>query len=272
MRRPAVAGSFYSGDPVGLRKEIENYLKRASAGVEGELVAGVVPHAGYVYSGWVAAYTFKAIGEAFPKPPVFVLIGPNHTGYGAAVAVSKQGWGTPLGNAENDEELAGVIVKKSSLIALDETAHEFEHSLEVQLPFLQTVYKQFSFVPITVMMQDYGTACEVARAVFEAEKQLKRNVFVIASSDFTHYESEQSAKKKDELALNEIEELNAKKFVETVEANRISVCGFAPIAAAMEYAKLKGATRAQVLKYGNSGDITGDRSSVVAYCSIVFVK
>ncbi len=272
MRRTAVAGSFYSSDSGKLEKETGDWLKRAQVKVEGELVAGVVPHAGHMYSGAIAAYTFKAISQSFPKPPVFVLIGPNHTGEGAMVAVSKQDWQTPLGVAKNDEELAEVIVRKSPVLALDESAHSFEHSIEVQLPFLQTIYEQFSFVPIAMMMQDYETAREVAKAVFEAERELKRSIFVLASSDFTHYEPEASAKRKDDLALGEIKKMDAKSFVRAVEANRISICGFAPVAAALEYAKLKGARRTQVLKYGNSGDTTGDLSSVVAYCSMVFTK
>ncbi|MBI5158934.1 MEMO1 family protein [Candidatus Micrarchaeota archaeon] len=273
MRYPHVAGSFYSGDANRLRKEINGFLKQAVVKVEGEIVAGVVPHAGYLYSGQIAGYTFNAIAQAFPKPPVFVLVGPNHTGHSTSVSVSKKNWVTPLGVVKNDVELGAEIVKQSRVIAFDDLAHEFEHSLEVQLPFLQTIYSSgFQFVPIAVMLQDYAHALAIAKAVFEAEKKLKRQVFLLASSDFTHYEPEASAKRKDALALKEAESLNAKKFVETIESNKISVCGFAPIAAAIEYAKLKRASRAQVLKYGDSGDITGDRSSVVAYCSIAFVK
>lgn len=274
MRYPHVAGSFYSGDAGKLRREVESFLKQANVKLEGELLSAVAPHAGYLYSGQIAAYTFKAISQSFQSPPVFVLVGPNHTGAGAGVSVSKKDWVTPLGTAKNDIEFGAEIAKQSRLISFDESAHEFEHSLEVQLPFLQTVYhsKGFSFVPITVMNQDYAHAHAIAKAIFEAEKKLKRPAFLLASSDFTHYEQAASAKRKDSLALKEAENLNAKKFVETIQANRISVCGFAPIASAIEYAKLKGASRAQVLKYGDSGDITGDSSSVVAYCSMAFTK
>jgi len=272
MRYPVVAGQFYTSDKNMLLAEINDYIKEggrlARSTDTRDVVAAVVPHAGYMYSGWIAGYTYAAIANAFAKPPAFIIAGPNHTGVGAGIAVSVDEWATPLGNVQADGELAKLIVKKGRSIELDETAHIGEHSIEVQLPFLQAIYREFRFVPICVMMQNAETAEDIGKAVFEAAKELKREVVFIASSDFTHYESAESARKKDETAIERIKQLGYRGFIAAVERG-ISICGFGPIAAALIYAGLRGAKKAEVLKYGNSGDRSGDYAAVVGYGSIV---
>jgi len=276
MRYPAVAGAFYPSLEEQLRKEIEACFSKGAGlpklGNKKSLLAVVSPHAGYVYSGWVASYAYKEIAGSYSQPPTFVILGPNHTGQGSGVALSQEEWETPLGIVENDEELGKLIQKNSRIIDFEETAHGGEHSIEVQLPFLQFIYKNLKIVPICIGLGDYETADDIARAIFKASQQLSREILVIASSDFTHFEDAQSAKEKDSLALKAIEKLDARLFLNEVRLNNISICGYAPIMVAMIYSKLRGGKEAKVLKYANSGDVTKDYREVVAYCSVAFPK
>ncbi len=274
MRYPAVAGAFYPSEEEHLKNEVEKAFSKGAGSPKREnkksLLAVVSPHAGYIYSGWVASYTYKEIAENYSQPPTFVILGPNHTGRGSGVALSQEDWETPLGVVSNDKELGESIQKNSEVADFDEVAHAGEHSVEVQLPFLQFLYKNFKFVPICIGLGDYETAEDIANAVFNASKEIKRDIFVIASSDFTHFEDAQSARQKDELALEAVKKLDAKLFFDDVRMNDISICGFMPITIATLYSKLKGGKEARVLKYANSGDVTKDYSEVVAYCSIAF--
>jgi len=276
MRYPAVAGSFYPSDKEQLKRGVEECFSKGAGlpklGSSKNLLAVVSPHAGYIYSGWVASYVYREIAESYSQPPTFVILGPNHTGRGSGVALSKEDWETPLGVVSNDKELGKLIQRNSKIVDFDETAHEAEHSVEVQLPFLQFIYKNFKFVPVCIGLGDYETAEDIANAVFNASKEIKRDIFVIASSDFTHFEDAQSARQKDELALEAVKKLDAKLFFEDVQENDISICGFMPITIAALYSKLKGGKEARVLKYANSGDVTKDYHEVVAYCSIAFPK
>ncbi|NYZ79204.1 MEMO1 family protein [Candidatus Micrarchaeota archaeon] len=276
MRYPAVEGAFYPSGEEQLKKEVERAFSKGAGlpelGDKKNLIAVVSPHAGYVYSGWVASYAYREIAENYSQPPTFVILGPNHTGKGSGVALSREDWETPLGVASNDRELGKLIQKNSRIVDFDELAHQSEHSVEVQLPFLQFIYKDFKFVPICLGLGDYETADGIAHAILKASQEMKRDIFVIASSDFTHFEDAQSAKKKDELALEAIKRLDAKLFLNEVENNNISICGYAPIMVAIIYSKLKGGKEAKVLKYANSGDVTKDYHEVVAYCSVAFPK
>lgn len=276
MRYPAVAGAFYSSGEAQLRSQIEESFKKGAgapkAGSKKSLLAVISPHAGYIYSGWVASYAYKEIFENYSQPPTFVILGPNHTGRGSGVAISQEDWETPLGTVGNDRELGKLIQKNSEVIDFDEAAHEAEHSVEVQLPFLQSLYKNFKFVPVCIGLGDYETAEDIGNAVFKASQETKSDVFVIASSDFTHFEDAQSAKRKDELAIKHIEKLDAKGFFSEVASNDISICGYMPITVAILYSKLRGGQAARVLKYANSGDVTGDYNEIVAYCSAAFYK
>jgi AmmeMemoRadiSam system protein B len=273
LRRAQVAGSFYSGTKTALTSEIEEcFTHRLGPGRlptlaqvgERKLVGLVCPHAGYMYSGPVAAKSYFELARD-GKPDEIVIIGPNHTGAGSGVSMMSEGvWETPLGQAEIDRETAGEISKESDIIDLDDHAHLSEHSIEVQLPFLQYVLKtKFDFVPICMMMQDLETSAEVGEAVGRALKG--KNALIIASSDMTHYESADSAKLKDQLAIDAILALDDARLQETVESHRISMCGHGPVASMIAASKILGAKTAQLLGYSTSGDITGDDSAVVGY-------
>ena len=273
LRKARVAGSFYSGTKTALTSEIEHcFTHRLGPGQlptlakvgERKLVGLICPHAGYMYSGPVAAKSYFELADD-GRPSTIVIIGPNHTGEGSGVSMMPEGvWETPLGQVEVDEETASVISRASDMIDLDDRAHLYEHSIEVQLPFLQYVLKTgFQFVPICMMMQDQETSAEVGKAVGEALKG--RDGLVIASSDMTHYESADSAKRKDRLAIDAILALDDARLQETVESHRITMCGHGPVASAIAASKILNAKAARLLGYSTSGDITGDDSAVVGY-------
>ena len=272
FRRPAVAGAFYAASQDTLRKQIiDSFKHKLGPGRLPEdiktsnILAVVCPHAGYMFSGPSAAHSYLELGEQKP-PETVVIIGPNHTGWGTPVSVMREGvWETPLGQVTIDTELADKIIKSSGTARSDESAFIREHSLEVQLPFLQFIYPDFKFAPICMGYQDLETSVELGQAIFEASKD--KDIIVIASSDLTHQESKASANKKDKYVLDAIREMDEGKLQESVKANRISTCGYGPISATLVYSKLKGATRAEVLTYYTSGDIIGDNIAVVGYAS-----
>jgi AmmeMemoRadiSam system protein B len=280
FRRPVVAGQFYEGDAEALRLQIKScFLSSLGPGKlpevnlhshPREIVGLVCPHAGYIYSGAIAASGFFELAKD-GLPDTVIVLGPNHTGYGSGLSLMREGtWQTPLGEVQIDTELVDMILSETSLVDVDETAHRFEHSIEVQLPFLQYLYSdRFKIVPICFLMQDYDSAVEVGRALIEALDA--RNAVVIASSDMTHYESAKQAEKKDQLALDAVTALDARRFYETVETQNITACGYAPITALITYAQGVNA-KAKLLSYHNSGDTSGDYSSVVGYASVLFKK
>ncbi len=230
----------------------------------------MVPHAGYAYSGPVAAHSYKRLFDSV-SPDTVVIVGPNHTGRGTAVSVTLGEWSTPLGSVQIDERLARRIAKKSGLIDFEESAHKYEHSIEVQLPFLQYLFNSdLSFVPICMMLQDLETSRNVGRAVAESVEDGPS--MIIASSDWTHYEPYVEARRKDMLAIEEVAGLDEKRFQCCIEENMISSCGFGPVTAVMCASKRLGASRAELLSYQTSGDVTGDKSSVVGYAAIAFTK
>jgi AmmeMemoRadiSam system protein B len=269
MRYPAVAGAFYTSSASQLRAEVKGYLAAAAKAVEAkERLAIICPHAGYAYSGRCAAYSYASCSNWRKPGLTAVIIGPNHTGAGTPVSVSFEDWKTPLGEIKCDVQLAEAIVKGSGIARRDELAHFSEHSSEVQVPFLQTVAPQARMVGICMGYQDIDSAVDLGKAIFAAIKSAKRNAIVIASSDFTHYEPAESAKKKDTPAIERLLALDEKGFEELAEARSLSICGHGPIAAAMHYAKLAGAKKCELLKYTNSGEATGDLGSVVSYASL----
>jgi AmmeMemoRadiSam system protein B len=234
------------------------------------IVGLICPHAGYMYSGAVAASGFFELAQD-GLPETIVLLGPNHSGYGSGLSLLREGiWQTPLGDIQIDTKLADAILSKTDIIDIDDTAHSFEHSIEVQLPFLQYLYgDKFKIIPICFLIQDYNSAIEVGNALHEA--LTAHNTVVVASSDMTHYESAQQAKKKDLSALDAITALDAPRFYETIEAQNITVCGHAPITALIAYAQSLNA-KAELLNYRTSGDVSGNHSSVVGYASMLFKK
>jgi MEMO1 family protein len=281
IRRPIAAGQFYESDAESLRSQIKScflsklgprQLPDVNRHMHPRNIVGLIcPHAGFMYSGAVAASAYFELAMD-GKPDVVVLLGPNHTGYGSGLALMREGiWRTPLGDVNVDSEVAEAILHETRLVDVDELAHRFEHSIEVQLPFLQDLYgAAFKIVPICFLNQDYYSAIEVGRALVEALDA--RNALVVASSDMTHYEPAENAGFKDRAALKAVLDLNSKKFYDTIESENVSSCGFAPIAALITYAKGVNTREVKLLSYHTSGDITGDYSSVVGYASVSFKK
>lgn len=279
VRQPVVAGQFYPADPRELTKLIEKCysheigpgkLPKLEKGPR-KIVAAMVPHAGYIYSGPVAAHTYSRVASD-GKPDTFILIGPNHTGMGAAVAMMVEGrWKTPLGEVSINKELAEAIQGKTNVIERDRTAHFYEHSIEVQLPFLQHIFgAEFDFIPICMALQDEERSKKVADAITDRCKG--EDVVVLATTDLTHYESYDSAKEKDQKAINAILELDTDALYSTIRKLDISMCGYGPTSVAIEAAKGLGAEKAELLKYATSGDVTGDKYQVVGYGAICFER
>lgn len=235
------------------------------------IVGFMCPHAGYIYSGPVAAHAYYNLALD-GRPEVVVLFGPNHYGLGSAVAMMREGfWRTPFGDVEIDAQVADQILRESRIVDVDEAAHRREHSIELQLPFLQFLYgSAFRFVPICFLMQDLETSREVGKAA--AKALLNKNALVIASSDMTHYEPQERAERKDRKAIDAILRLDEEGLYSTVESYGISMCGYGPAMAAITAVKELGAKEAKLLCYKTSGDITGDYSAVVGYASIAFTK
>lgn len=280
VRHPCQAGAFYAENPESLKRQIGScFTGRLGPGKLPEvakdgprgIVGLVCPHAGYMFSGPVAAHSYYRLALD-GRPDVVFLFGPNHTGLGSGLAVMNEGfWRTPLGDVEVDGEAANGVVRESRIVDVDEGAHRLEHSIEVQLPFLQYLYgSEFKIVPVCFLMQDLTSAREVGEAV--ARVASKINAVIIASSDMTHYEPQVIAEKKDRKALAAVEAMDEALFYSTVESNRITTCGYGPIAALIAAAKALGAKEAKLLCYKTSGDAIGDYSSVVGYAAVCLAK
>lgn len=280
IRKPCVADAFYAGTRTELTDQIiECFNHRFGPGKVPEVTAhgprkivGLVsPHAGYVYSGPVAANAYARLASD-GLPDVFVILGPNHTGQGSGVSILTEGaWETPIGISKIDSVLAKQIQKSSSIMDIDETAHSHEHSIEIQLPFLQFLFKDaVKFIPICMMMQDLRTCRDIAKSIIEQTKG--KDIVMIASSDFTHYEPHETASKKDRTAIDAILTLDSETLNELGESSRVTMCGYGPITTLMEAAKLQGNVQSKLLAYRTSGDISGDRSAVVGYASILFLR
>ncbi len=224
-----------------------------------------------MYSGPVAANAYYQLALD-GSISTFVILGPNHQGFGSGVAIMNLGvWRTPLGDVEIDADVAREILNHSDIIDVDETAHAYEHSIEVQLPFLQYIYgSSFKFVPICFLMQDLETSREVGQALAEALRD--KNAVIIASTDMTHYEPHKRASEKDREAINAILQLDEKLFYSILESRNVTACGYGPVAALITASKRLGAEKAELLSYKTSGDITGDKSAVVGYAAIALIK
>ena len=280
VRKATVANAFYAGKESELTDQlIECFTSRFGPGQVPKpaehgprKIFGIVcPHAGYMYSGAVAANGYaKLANDGLPE--AFVILGPNHTGYGSGVSIMTEGgWETPLGVSLIDSVLAQQIQKGSSIIDIDEEAHAYEHSIEVQLPFIQFLFKDAAkFVPICMMMQDLRTSREIAKTLVE---QLKgKDILIVASSDFTHYEPHDAVVRKDEMAIDAITRLDDAALNDLGESSKVTMCGYGPITTLMAAAKLLGGVRAELLTHKTSGDVTGDKSAVVGYSSLVFLR
>lgn len=263
MRQPAVAGQFYPLRPEYLEKELAQCFEGLEIR-ERNVIGAVCPHAGYIYSGKVAAHAYATL----PKADTYVLLGPNHTGYGSPVSVSRDTWKTPLGSIEVDVELADRLL--GSIIDMDEIGHKYEHSIEVQLPFLQYRFgDDFKILPICMGMQDEETAVEVGNLIGRLVSDSGKRVVFIASSDFTHYQPAKLAKETDNEVIAAILDLNIPEMYDRLYRRNASVCGYGTIAAMLTASKILGGSRATLLNYSNSGEISGDLSAVVGYAAII---
>jgi len=280
VRRAAYAGMFYESQAEPLKNQIrECFTHKLGPGsipkiAQGKLksIVGLVsPHAGYMYSGPVAAHSYHYLALD-GTPDTVVIFGPNHTGAGSGLAIMKEGaWHTPLGEVTIDTAIADAIVKQSDIIDVDDAAHMREHSIEVQLPWLQFLYgSSFKFVPICFMMQDLESSREVGIATAEALKD--KNALIIASTDMTHYEPQKIAESKDRPVLEAAQKLDEKALYASVEKFQVSMCGYGPVVAAITAAKELGAETGKLLCYKTSGDAVGDYSAVVGYASLVFTR
>ena len=266
IRLPAVAGQFYQSSKSALKSQIEGLLGGNDKKIDA--IACMLPHAGYIYSGAVAAQTVQRINI---KEKV-ILLGPNHTGYGAQFSIMTEGiWQTPLGEVKIDTLLAKEILQHSQYLEDDTGAHLQEHSLEVELPLLQYFRPDFKIVPIVVIADEISILKEIGKGIAFAikESNLADSTMIVASSDLTHYEPQAQAIKKDQEAINAILDLNEDRLMEKVQQLRLSMCGFAPVVVMLVAAKLLGAKTAKLVNYQTSGDITGDKSSVVGYAGII---
>lgn len=258
LREPAVAGMFYEKNVPALKKQISQFIIERKEKYKAKAI--VVPHAGYVYSGKVAGEVYSSI----EIPDLIIIMGPNHTGAGKPISVMTEGaWRTPLGDVKINEPLANEIIKKCPVASKDINAHLKEHSIEVQLPFLQYIKKSFSFIP--VVLGDYNinnlqSLSEAIAAVFK-----DKEILIIASTDLTHYEDAKSAKEKDTFVLKAIEKLDEEDMLKEVENKDISMCGWMPTYVTIKTAKLLGAKKCIIIKYMNSGDVIGDYNKVVGY-------
>lgn len=264
IRRAVVAGSFYPGTPERLRAQAADLITGDLPKVRA--IGAVVPHAGLIYSGKVAGSVYARL--AFPD--VFVILGPNHTGVGAGVAIMTYGkWETPLGQVPIDTGLARTILRNSRTIKEDDLGHQREHSIEVQLPLLQACGRPFSFVPICLFSSEYAACQDVGLAVAQAIAASNRSVLMVSSTDMSHHISQKQAKAKDQLAIDAILACDPQRLHRVVRQEGISMCGFHSTTAMLIAAKELGATSAELVSYATSADVTKDDSSVVGYAGLI---
>jgi AmmeMemoRadiSam system protein B len=257
IRPCAVAGMFYPRDPHHLEQLLEKFFRNKDQGRD---AAGIVaPHAGYPYSGEVAAWAYGAIPVSFSG--TFIIIGPSHRGYHTCISTIP--WETPLGIVENDPDLASLLD-----IETDEVSHRDEHSLEVQVPFIKYRFPRARILPILMGDQDYQNAEMLAGMVVSmVGKSGRDDIRLVASSDFSHYVPAEAARTNDRYAIEALRDLDVREFYRRVAERRVSACGVGPIAATCIACKARGATKGELLTYATSGDVTGD-PSVVGYGAI----
>ncbi len=264
VRLPAVAGRFYEAKPSLLKREVEAYLRPGLP--KEEAIAAVCPHAGYMYSGHVAG----AVYSRLIIPNNVVILGPNHTGLGAPAAIMCQGtWEMPFGPVPIREDLAREILGLSRILVDDAEAHLYEHSLEVQIPFLQYLNPRLSIVPICLSILPNEALEDIGLAIAKAIANYPEPVLIVASTDMSHYVPHEVAKQKDALAIEKILALDHVGLIEVVQRERISMCGVYPTAATIVAAKALGASAGELVKYATSGEVSGDFYQVVGYAGII---
>ena len=265
-RTPAVANMFYPGNRGRLKEQLDSFVEPVP---EPRKVLGAIsPHAGYMYSGGVAGAVFSQI----LIPETVVIVGPNHRGMGAPVALDASGaWDLPMGSVPINKELAGLVLKApfKHKIREDSQAHAMEHSLEVQVPFLQVLRPDVTLVPIAVSHVTYDECDEIGRALVRGVQDYGKEVLLVASTDMTHYESQEAARAKDQLAIERVLALDPKGLYDTVTQHGISMCGVIPTTIVLTACKALGATKAELVQYATSGDVTGDYAQVVGYAGFI---
>ncbi len=263
-RKAAVAGQFYHETPAKLSHQVEQYVTDT---LPREHAIGILsPHAGLIYSGAVAGDVYSRVA----MPDTFILIGPNHTGLGANMALMSEGeWEIPTGLFSVDEALAKRILSHVSLVSDDTQAHMFEHSLEVQLPFIAHFSKKSRIVPLTIMSASLEECRILGEGIAKAVRTAGYPVLIVASSDMSHYVSDATARKKDKMALDRVLAIDPEGLFETVKREHISMCGYLPAASMLYAAKALGAREAKLVRYATSGEVSGDYDYVVGYAGVI---
>ena len=270
IRSPAVAGMFYEGSRSALEKQVhECFAVNEPATVKESFISAVVPHAGLMYSGHVAA----AVYDKLDIPKRLIILCPNHTGAGRSAAINRSGaWRTPLGDLEIDSDLAADLCREASVLRDDAEAHEREHSLEVQLPFIQVLSPDVKFVPICLKSPSYETCAEVGSAIARvvARHREKGEVIgLVASTDLNHYENQETTLRKDQIVIDCVLALDPRALWTSIIQHDISMCGFIPTTAMLIAANELGASKARLVKHATSGDINGDYARVVGYAGFI---
>ena len=267
LRLPAVVGRFYPSDPAELTALVHTCAKADSQTTPVRVSACLVPHAGYIYSGHVAGAVYARM--ALPKR--FLILGVRHYPRGEPAAILSSGaWRTPLGDAPIDEALAAALLKACPLLREDSVAHRAEHSLEVQLPFLQVLAPDFTFVPValgTVRFEELVTIGEALARILETTKQ---DVLLLTTSDLNHYEDDVTTRVKDHKAIEQLLARDARGLYDACCDEHISMCGLGPAVAMLTALKALGAKNSELVKYATSADVSGDRDAVVGYAGMIF--
>lgn len=267
LRLPAVAGRFYPSDPKELTSLVREYSRPDPRGEAIPVKACLVPHAGYAYSGHVAGAVFRRV--ALPRK--FIVLGVRHYPRGEALAILSSGaWRTPLADAPIDEALAEELGRECPLLSEDSVAHTTEHSLEVQVPFLQVLAPGFSFVPVALGTVDFESLVNVGRAIGRVLRQAKENVLLLTTSDLNHYEDDATTRAKDRKAIDRLLKLDARGLYDTCRNEEISMCGLGPAVAMLTALNELGAGKSELVKYATSADVSGDRGQVVGYAGMIF--
>jgi AmmeMemoRadiSam system protein B len=266
VRPPAVAGRFYPSDQKHLTEEVRSFLSQTPKQRPVRVVGCIAPHAGYMYSGHVAGAVFAAL----EVPQLCVVLCPNHTGVGRALAIMSEGaWETPLGDVPIDNSFAAALKQRCPLLQEDSSAHRSEHAAEVELPFLQVRQPQLKFVPIALGTHQFEALEQLGDAIADVILAQSDPVLIVASSDMNHYESDAITRVKDHSALEPILALDARTLYDVVTQQGISMCGLGPAVAMLTAAKKLGATSVELIKYATSGDVSGDRDLVVGYAGVL---
>jgi MEMO1 family protein len=263
VRMPAVAGQFYPGSAETLSRLLHSYT--SGSGEKLNALGCIAPHAGYMYSGHVAG----AVYARLQLPSQYIILCPNHTGYGAPLAIMSEGrWLTPLGEIQIDEQMCAALKREMPELMEDIDSQRREHALEVQLPFLQALTSDFMFVPITVGTSRFESLSGLGEAMARVIGAQQERVMIIASSDMNHYESDSVTRVKDRKAIDRVLALDPAGLYDVIRRENITMCGYGPTIAMLTAAKALGAKSAELIKYATSGDVSGERDAVVGYAGI----